>query len=124
MSVPSTPDSTPDHAIPSYYSQVLRDQNASNKFQNLDDPAAFAAFYQNLERPQTRNFVLDFGGESCWAALDVDSEDLLAVLKRPVRLQYIYVSLPRGSANVNSETSGTVNSMDVGFHCTLPVKLT
>jgi hypothetical protein len=87
MSRPSTPESNPGHAISHYYSQVHQDQDAPKAFQNLDDPTAFSAFYKNLQRPRTRNFVVDFGGENARAALDLDANDVLAVLKRPVRQQ-------------------------------------
>ena len=87
MSRPSTPESNSDHAIAHYYSQFPQNQNTAKVFQNLDDPVAFDDFYKNLKVPKTRNFVLDFGGDHARAALDLDANDVLAVLKRPVRIQ-------------------------------------
>ncbi|KAL4989283.1 hypothetical protein BDW68DRAFT_156950 [Aspergillus falconensis] len=62
-----------------YYSSFPH-QNIREKFHDIDDPAHFREHLALLRDVQTQNFVLDFGNEDAWCAVNLEQQDLTALL--------------------------------------------
>ncbi|KAL4917593.1 hypothetical protein BDW62DRAFT_218084 [Aspergillus aurantiobrunneus] len=63
-----------------YYSSFLDSPSISEKFHNIDEASHFRDNLARLRDVQTRNFVLDFGNEDAWCAVDLEREELTALL--------------------------------------------
>ncbi|KAJ0416073.1 hypothetical protein BJY00DRAFT_304404 [Aspergillus carlsbadensis] len=63
-----------------YYSSFPGNSSLSKKFRNIDEELHFRHSLGSLRDGQTRNFVLDFGNEDAWCAVDLEQEDLTALL--------------------------------------------
>lgn len=44
------------------------------------------AYSKLLEEAQTQNFVLDFGNEDAWCAVNLEREDVASLLRYPVSI--------------------------------------
>lgn len=69
--------------IPPYYSQI-QDQNGQVRFRNFDDKAIFDEYAAYVESASSRNFVIDFGAEEAWAALDIGQYEIDRLLQSEV----------------------------------------
>ncbi|KAI9372478.1 hypothetical protein BJX61DRAFT_442380 [Aspergillus egyptiacus] len=67
-------------AAQEYYSSFLHRPSISAKFNNIDEERHFPKYMAMLRDAQTRNFVLDFGNEDAWCAVDLEQSDLTALL--------------------------------------------
>ncbi|KAI9779355.1 MAG: hypothetical protein M1839_007463 [Geoglossum umbratile] len=70
-----------DHK-PSYYSTLKNDVLAS-KFADLDDNGNYAEYSKLVQAPDTRNFVVDFGNDGAWVAMDIDEGEMKGLLDLP-----------------------------------------
>ncbi|KAE8368289.1 ADP-ribosylation factor [Aspergillus caelatus] len=64
-----------------YYSSFKSNSNLQEKFHNIDDEAQFRAYLGYLQDAQTRNFMLDFGNDDAWCAVDLEAEDIATLLR-------------------------------------------
>ncbi|KAJ5733840.1 hypothetical protein N7493_002626 [Penicillium malachiteum] len=67
-----------------YYAGFKREGGSlQHHFQDVDDLTHFKTYMRQLEQPETRNFVLDFGNEDAYCAINLETEDLRALLSQP-----------------------------------------
>jgi hypothetical protein len=64
---------------PDYYSE-LKNPVLESKFVNLDQDDKYVACDRDLRDPETLNFVLDFGNDGAWVAMNVLKEEELVKL--------------------------------------------
>ncbi|KAE8134501.1 ADP-ribosylation factor [Aspergillus pseudotamarii] len=64
-----------------YYSSFKSNSNLHEKFHDIDDEAQFRAYLGYLQDAQTRNFMLDFGNDDAWCAVDLEEEDIATLLR-------------------------------------------
>ncbi|KAE8375228.1 ADP-ribosylation factor [Aspergillus bertholletiae] len=64
-----------------YYSSFKSNPNIQEKFHDIDDVTQFRAYLGYLQDAQTRNFMLDFGNDEAWCAVDLEEEDIAALLR-------------------------------------------
>lgn len=69
-----------------YYSSLERRPHLYDKFHDIDDKAYFMAYSKLLGEAQTQNFVLDFGNEDAWCAVNLEKEDIASLLRSPVSI--------------------------------------
>jgi hypothetical protein len=67
-----------------YYSSFSKISNFQRKFNDIDDESQFRTYLSYLQDAQTRNFVLDFGNECAWCAVNLDQEDVALLLRSTV----------------------------------------
>ena len=68
-----------------YYDGFTNDRGSlKDRFKNIDDKIHFDNSIKQLDDPHTENFVLDFGNEDAFCAMNLEAEDLLLLLKKPV----------------------------------------
>ncbi|KAL2820760.1 hypothetical protein BJX63DRAFT_283464 [Aspergillus granulosus] len=63
-----------------YYSSFPQNLSISKKFQDIDEESHFRDNLALLRDARTRNFVLDFGNEDAWCAVNLEQEDVTALL--------------------------------------------
>jgi hypothetical protein len=63
-----------------YYSSFSRHPRIKERFHDIDDPAHFREHLALLRDVQTQNFVLDFGNEDAWCAVNLEQQDVTALL--------------------------------------------
>lgn len=68
-----------------YYSRFKSNSNLQEKFHDIDDEAQFRAYLSYLQDARTRNFMLDFGNDDAWCAVDLEEEDIATLLRSAVR---------------------------------------
>lgn len=73
---------------PKYYSSFKARPHLQDAFRNIDEANNLKTYLALLKDAQTRNFVLDFGNDDAWCAVNLDQEDLALLLREPVRLKY------------------------------------
>ncbi|KAE8348855.1 hypothetical protein BDV28DRAFT_142567 [Aspergillus coremiiformis] len=64
-----------------YYASVTNDSSLQEKFHDIDDEAHFRAYLGHLQDAKTQNFVLDFGNDDAWCAVDLQEEDIALLLR-------------------------------------------
>lgn len=70
-----------------YYAKVANNtdlEHLGSRFQTVDDEEHFAEYMHRLTDPETRNFVLDFGNEDAYCAVNLRSEEFERLLSEPV----------------------------------------
>lgn len=72
----------------SYYSSL----NLAGKFNDIDKADHFDHYRRKLSSPETNNFVLDFGNNDAWCGLNLDQDDLSALMRTTVRFAHINYS--------------------------------
>jgi hypothetical protein len=68
-------------AAKEYYSSF---SNLSKKFNDIDEASNFEGYKRRLWDVETQNFVLDFGSDDAWCAVNLDETDFSALLGEPV----------------------------------------
>ncbi|KAL4899561.1 hypothetical protein BDW74DRAFT_163400 [Aspergillus multicolor] len=63
-----------------YYSSFPSHPNINKRFNDIDDPSCFREYLASLRDVQTQNFVLDFGNEDAWCAVNLEQQDVTALL--------------------------------------------
>ncbi|KAL1963525.1 hypothetical protein VTN77DRAFT_8106 [Rasamsonia byssochlamydoides] len=66
-----------------YYSSFTSSPGLGSKFHDIDDEAHFQSYMCSLQSTSTRNFVLDFGNDDAWCALNLDHDELKDLLGKP-----------------------------------------
>ncbi|EYE95407.1 uncharacterized protein EURHEDRAFT_412225 [Aspergillus ruber CBS 135680] len=66
-----------------YYSSFENQPHLCDKFRDIDDEANFRTYLHLLEDAHTHNFVLDFGNEDAWCAVDLERDDIASLLCSP-----------------------------------------
>jgi hypothetical protein len=77
----------------SYYSSFTDRPNLAQKFNDIDKANHFESYQRQLLSPDTNNFVLDFGNNDAWCAMNLDQDDLSALMKTAVRFAHECLSL-------------------------------
>ncbi|OJJ49786.1 hypothetical protein ASPZODRAFT_58856 [Penicilliopsis zonata CBS 506.65] len=67
----------------SYYASFPDHLDLANKFLNIDEEVGFNHCLQQLQQAKTRNFVLDFGNDDAWCAVNLEHDDFAALLSKP-----------------------------------------
>lgn len=68
-----------------YYGSFTDRPHLKEKFHDIDDEAHFRTYRLLLQRYDTQNFVLDFGNDDAWCALNLEEDDFTRLLRRYVR---------------------------------------
>jgi len=71
-----------------YYSSFDKQPHICDKFCDIDDEANFQTYLHLLEGAHTRNFVLDFGNEDAWCAVNLERDDIASLLRSPVSVDW------------------------------------
>ncbi|GKZ18244.1 hypothetical protein AbraIFM66951_000417 [Aspergillus brasiliensis] len=66
-----------------YYASFKSRPNLQNAFCDIDNESNLKAYLKLLKDSQTRNFVLDFGNDDAWCAVNLDQGDVAAMLRKP-----------------------------------------
>ncbi|KAH8426045.1 uncharacterized protein LDX57_003785 [Aspergillus melleus] len=81
MTEPSAPQhSQSPHA---YYSSFTNSPAIQRGFHDIDDETHFRGYLAHLQSPQTQNFVLDFGNDDAWCAVNLSHDDIASLLRKP-----------------------------------------
>lgn len=75
-----------------YYRSFTESPNLQDKFNDIDDEAHFQTYLRLLQKYDTKNFVLDFGNDDAWCAINLEEDDFTPLLK--------YVSFSTCSGNL------------------------
>jgi hypothetical protein len=67
-----------------YYASFTSRPTLRDKFRNIDDESCFYAYVRRLRDAQTQNFVMDFGNDDAWCAMNLGQEDFGLLLRKPV----------------------------------------
>lgn len=81
-----------------YYASIESRPSLPRRFRNIDNADIFTEYLKHLRIAETRNFVLDFGRDDAWCAIDLDDQDIRALLNAQACPQLDPVRC-RGSSN-------------------------
>jgi hypothetical protein len=76
-------------AAAEYYKSIhVNDKSPSfaDRFKDIDDAANFEHYQKLLMNADTKNFVLDFGDDDAWCAVNLDQDEFGALSEETVRL--------------------------------------
>ncbi|QRD93777.1 hypothetical protein F9C07_2204913 [Aspergillus flavus] len=106
-----------------YYSSFNANSNLQEKFHNIDDEGQFRAYLGYLQDVQTRNFMLDFGNDDAWCAVDLEEEDIATLLRGVVLWDQVDVRYTPYSAKLWSTITSHygISERLQGMMCTDPV---
>ncbi|KAJ9389459.1 hypothetical protein DTO063F5_1952 [Paecilomyces variotii] len=79
----SAPISDASHNAAAYYASFSSRPGLGQKFNDIDQAAHFRDYQRRLEDISTENFVLDFGNDDAWCAVNLDTVDFEALLEKP-----------------------------------------
>ncbi|GIJ83863.1 hypothetical protein Asppvi_002694 [Aspergillus pseudoviridinutans] len=97
------------------------------KFGDIDEESCFYAYNRRLRDPQTQNFVLDFGNDDAWCAMNLSQEDFGLLLRKPkpncFGTRWINIWAPEEQKDVIKEITSYygVSERLQGMMCTDPV---
>ncbi|KAL1962853.1 hypothetical protein VTN77DRAFT_9128 [Rasamsonia byssochlamydoides] len=75
---------TPLQTASEYYSGFLSTRpGLSQKFKNIDEEVHFREYQKLLLDARTQNFVLDFGNDDAWCGVNLNVDDLVALMDAP-----------------------------------------
>lgn len=80
------PISDASHSAAAYYASLSDRPGLSQKFNDIDLEVHFQDYQRLLEEAETQNFVLDFGNDDAWCAVNLDTQDFATLLEKPVSL--------------------------------------
>ncbi|KEY82784.1 hypothetical protein BA78_4925 [Aspergillus fumigatus] len=97
-----------------YYASFTDRPSLQNIFRDIDEESCFNAYNSRLRDSQTQNFVLDFGNEDAWCAMNLSHEDF-SLLNQ--------IALGLGGCELLSEITSYygVSERLQGMMCTDPV---
>ncbi|GIC91938.1 uncharacterized protein Aud_008393 [Aspergillus udagawae] len=75
-----------------YYASFTDRPTLQGKFRDIDEESCFYAYNRRLRDAQTQNFVLDFGNDDAWCAMNLSQEDFGLLLRKPEITSYYGVS--------------------------------
>lgn len=81
--MPRTSASSCSQTAAEYYSSFSNRPGLAQKFNNIDEEVHFRDYQKHLQDAATQNFVLDFGNDDAWCAVNLDEEDFAALLNTP-----------------------------------------
>ncbi|GAQ10775.1 hypothetical protein ALT_8096 [Aspergillus lentulus] len=67
-----------------YYASFTDRPTLQGKFRDIDEESCFYAYNRRLRDAQTQNFVLDFGNDDAWCAMNLKQEDFDLLLRKPI----------------------------------------
>lgn len=109
--------STSQTTAAEYYKNIhVNDKSPSfaDRFKDIDDAANFQHYQKLLLTADTKNFVLDFGDDDAWCAVNLDQDEFGALANETVRLLFLVCGLiTDGHACI--ETKNLWDEMDVSF---------
>ncbi|KAL2865447.1 uncharacterized protein BJX67DRAFT_382932 [Aspergillus lucknowensis] len=110
-----------------YYSSFPGNSNIPQRFCNIDEELHFRSQLALLRNAQTRNFVLDFGNEDAWCAVNLEQDDITALLthNKPTRFGTRWINiwtpeLQKGLIKTITSYYGVSERLQ-GMMCTDPV---
>lgn len=110
-----------------YYASFTDRPSLQNIFRDIDEESCFNAYNRRLRDSQTQNFVLDFGNEDAWCAMNLSHEDFSLLLRKPkpncFGTRWINIWAPEEQKNVIKEITSYygVSERLQGMMCTDPV---
>ncbi|KAL4816380.1 hypothetical protein BDW67DRAFT_162205 [Aspergillus spinulosporus] len=110
-----------------YYSSFPNHPKIKERFHDIDDPAHFREHLALLRNVQTQNFVLDFGNEDAWCAVNLEQQDVTALLTydkpRCFGTRWIHIWAPEKQKNLIKAITNHygVSERLQGLMCTDPV---
>ncbi|KAF4252946.1 hypothetical protein CNMCM8714_006934 [Aspergillus fumigatus] len=110
-----------------YYASFTDRPSLQNIFRDIDEESCFNAYNSRLRDSQTQNFVLDFGNEDAWCAMNLSHEDFSLLLRKPVLILTTSgrsnIWAPEEQKNVIKEITSYygVSERLQGMMCTDPV---
>ncbi|KAJ8228442.1 hypothetical protein LV156_007779 [Aspergillus fumigatus] len=110
-----------------YYASFTDRPSLQNIFRDIDEESCFNAYNRRLRDSQTQNFVLDFGNEDAWCAMNLSHEDFSLLLRKPVLILTTSgrsnIWAPEEQKNVIKEITSYygVSERLQGMMCTDPV---
>ncbi|KAL2001317.1 hypothetical protein VTN02DRAFT_1917 [Thermoascus thermophilus] len=120
------------HDRAEYYSSFSTRPGLAQKFKNIDEEVHFRDYLQHLQDAMTQNFVLDFGNDDAWCAVNLEKEDFVALLDTPLigsrnpsssGLDGLISGHPR-NRKIRYELVPSVGILLASMMCTEPVKQT
>jgi len=90
--MPRTSASSCSQTAAEYYSSFSNRPGLAQKFNNIDEDVHFRDYQKHLQDAATQNFVLDFGNDDAWCAVNLDEEDFAALLDTPVFFSFFIFS--------------------------------
>lgn len=81
-----------------YYKSIHVNEKSpsfADRFKDIDDAANFEHYQKLLVSTDTQNFVLDFGDDDAWCAVNLDRTEFDALTNETVRLD-IYLVIGYG----------------------------
>ncbi|THC98774.1 hypothetical protein EYZ11_001753 [Aspergillus tanneri] len=66
-----------------YYSSFTGCPTIQNGFHDIDDETHFRIYLGQLQSSQTQNFILDFGNDDAWCAVNLNKNDIALLLRKP-----------------------------------------
>ena len=67
-------------SVPLCYPSSLNNTSLRDKFRDLDDKDQFSACRKHLKNEDAKNFIVDFGTDEAWCAVDLDDSEFSALL--------------------------------------------
>lgn len=89
--MPRTSASSCSQTAAEYYSSFSNRPGLAQKFNNIDEEVHFRDYQKHLQDAATQNFVLDFGNDDAWCAVNLDEEDFAALLNTPVFFSILFI---------------------------------
>ncbi|GFF46993.1 hypothetical protein IFM51744_06463 [Aspergillus udagawae] len=110
-----------------YYASFTDRPTLQGKFRDIDEESCFYAYNRRLRDAQTQNFVLDFGNDDAWCAMNLSQEDFGLLLRKPkpncFGTRWINIWAPEEQKDVIKEITSYygVSERLQGMMCTDPV---
>ncbi|EAW22692.1 uncharacterized protein NFIA_013820 [Aspergillus fischeri NRRL 181] len=80
----SSSSASSDQSPYEYYASFTDRPTLQGKFRDIDEESCFYAYNKRLRDAQTQNFVLDFGNDDAWCAMNLRQEDFGLLLRKPI----------------------------------------
>ena len=94
-SIPHVSSSRNSKSPELYYDSIFNDSDCERrrrKFRSIDELSNFEYYMKLLQDVNTTNFVLDFGDEEAWCALDLEDGEFARLLEKPVSFFFFFLS--------------------------------
>lgn len=80
----STPAALNSQTPREFYQSFAGSSRLKGRFHDIDEEIHFQTYLRLLQNVETQNFVLDFGSDDAWCALNLEEKDIALLLHRPV----------------------------------------
>ncbi|PYI08568.1 ADP-ribosylation factor [Aspergillus sclerotiicarbonarius CBS 121057] len=111
-----------------YYSSFKTRPHLQDAFRDIDEANNLKTYLALLKDSQTRNFVLDFGNDDAWCAVNLNQEDFALLLRKPkprfFGTRWINIWAPEQQKELIKTLTGHygVSERLQGMMCTDPVE--